>query len=223
MAEKSALPMGRQFMLNLLVRSLMADGGIEEAVITAICDGGFLKAGVDDKGKPITADVAATPLLQLVQQLLNNLTLHQMTYFKQVTICAYTRFQFEPLPYFSLQLLDVTMSGEEELSTLQPDRPAIDLLLVFQKTVQTIVFTEYMNITETQDKEKGISQQISLILPTFKKHINNIIHHILTLFFGNYRPLTLRDCHQEMVSVLNRAVKASGNDLYFRTNFSSLY
>jgi len=82
--EKSALPMGRQFMLNLLVRSLMADGGIEEAVVVAICDEGFLKAGIDDKGKPITADVAATPLLQLVQQLLNNLTVHQMTYFKQV-------------------------------------------------------------------------------------------------------------------------------------------
>jgi len=137
----------------------MADGGIEEAVIMAICDGGFLKAGVDDKGEPITADVAATPLLQLVQQLLNNLTVHQMTYFKQVTIFAYTAFQFEPLPSFSLQLLDVTMSGEEELSTLQPDRPAIDLLLVFQKTIQTIIFAEYMNITETQDKEKGISQQ----------------------------------------------------------------
>jgi len=84
--EKSALPVGRQFMLNLLVRSLMADGGIEEAVIMAVCDGGFLKAGVDDKGEPITADVAATPLLQLVQQLLNNLTVHQMTYFKQVTL-----------------------------------------------------------------------------------------------------------------------------------------
>ena len=41
------------FMLNFLVRSLMADGGIEEAVIMAVCDGGFLKAGVDNKGEPI--------------------------------------------------------------------------------------------------------------------------------------------------------------------------
>jgi len=47
------------------------------------------------------------------------------------------------------------MSREEGPSTLQPDRPAIDLLLVFQKTIQTIIFSEYMNVTETQDKEKG--------------------------------------------------------------------
>jgi len=59
------------------------------------------------------------------------------------------------------------MSGEEGPSTLQPDRPAIDLLLVFQKTVQTIIFTEYMNITETQDKEKGTLISLQILMQAF--------------------------------------------------------
>ena len=70
-------------MLNLLVRSLIADGGIEEAIMTAISD---VEVSTDSSGKeqPIIADMAATPILQLVQQLLNNLTIQQLTYFKQV-------------------------------------------------------------------------------------------------------------------------------------------
>ena len=82
LTENSTLPMGRQFMLNLLVRSLIADGGIEEAIMTAILD---VEVNVSSsKEQPITTDMAATPVLQLVQQLLNNLTIQQLTYFKQV-------------------------------------------------------------------------------------------------------------------------------------------
>ena len=47
------------------------------------------------------------------------------------------------------------MSEDEESSTIQLDRPAIELLLVFQRTVQAVIFAEYMKMTETQDKEKG--------------------------------------------------------------------
>lgn len=69
-------------MLNLLVCSLIADGGIEEAIIAAISD---VEVSVDStKEHPIITDMAATPVLQLVQQLLNNLTIQQLTYCKQV-------------------------------------------------------------------------------------------------------------------------------------------
>lgn len=47
------------------------------------------------------------------------------------------------------------MSEEDESSTIQLDRSSIDLLLVFQRTVQAVIFAEYMKMTETQDKEKG--------------------------------------------------------------------
>ena len=71
-------------MLNLLVRSLIADGGIEEAIMNAISD---VKVGMDSrKEEPIITDMASTPILQLIQQLLNNLTIQQLTYFKQVKI-----------------------------------------------------------------------------------------------------------------------------------------
>lgn len=84
LTENSTLPLGRQFMLNLLVRSLIADGGIEEAIMTAILE---VEVSVDSsKERPIIADMAATPILQLVQQLLNNLTIQQLTYFKQVKV-----------------------------------------------------------------------------------------------------------------------------------------
>ena len=71
-------------MLNLLVRSLIADGGIEEAIMTVISDVEVNVSSNSSKEQPIAMDMAATPVLQLVQQLLNNLTIQQLTYFKQV-------------------------------------------------------------------------------------------------------------------------------------------
>ena len=71
-------------MLNLLVRSLIADGGIEEAIMTVISDVEVNVSSSSSKEQPIAMDMAATPVLQLVQQLLNNLTIQQLTYFKQV-------------------------------------------------------------------------------------------------------------------------------------------
>lgn len=69
-------------MLNLLVCSLIADGGIEEAIMATILD---RETNTDtSKEQPIDPDMAATPVLQLVQQLLNNLTIQQLAYFKQV-------------------------------------------------------------------------------------------------------------------------------------------
>ena len=47
------------------------------------------------------------------------------------------------------------MGEEDDSSVIQLDRPAIELLLVFQRTVQAVIFAEYMKMTETQDKEKG--------------------------------------------------------------------
>ena len=139
-------------MLNLLVRSLIADGGIEEAIMTAISD--VEVSTNSSKEQPIIADMAATPVLQLVQQLLNNLTIQQLTYFKQVkNYCKSKILEF----CFNYQLSDVTMGEEDYSSAIQLDRPAIELLLVFQRTVQAVIFAEYMKMTETQDKEKGES------------------------------------------------------------------
>lgn len=55
-----------------------------------------------------------------------------------------------------VQLSDATVSEVEgESGVVQLDRPAIELLLVFQRTIQAVIFAEYMKMTETQDKEKG--------------------------------------------------------------------
>lgn len=90
-------------MLNLLVRSLIADGGIEVAIMTAISD---VEINTDDsKEQPITTEMAATPVLQLVQQLLNNLTIQQLTYFKQVNKNIVNGICKAPLINFSYQTL----------------------------------------------------------------------------------------------------------------------
>ena len=54
-----------------------------------------------------------------------------------------------------MQISVIAVSEEEESNVIQLDKSAIELLLVFQRTVQTIIFAEYMKMTETQDKEKG--------------------------------------------------------------------
>ena len=61
-----------------------------------------------------------------------------------------------------VQLSDATVSVqvEGESGVLQLDRPAIELLLVFQRTIQAVIFAEYMKMTETQDKEKGAQPSV---------------------------------------------------------------
>ena len=75
-------------MINLLVESLMADRGLEDALTTAIA------AEMKD-GRPVSlyearGDVEGTvPLLHLVRQLLGNATGKQLSELKKVcTLCA---------------------------------------------------------------------------------------------------------------------------------------
>ena len=71
------MPASRRFMIELLVNSLMSDGGLEAALDAAISseilstsDGGVVSLG---------GDVLAIPLMQLVEQLLANATMQSLT------------------------------------------------------------------------------------------------------------------------------------------------
>lgn len=79
----TALPAGQQFMIDLLVESLMADRGLEDALTMAIA------AEMKD-GKPVSLyevqgeGESAVPLLHLVRQLLGNATGKQLSALKKV-------------------------------------------------------------------------------------------------------------------------------------------
>ena len=78
------LPAGQQFMINLLVDSLMADRGLEDALTVAIAaevrDGRSVSLS-EVSGGP---ESAAVPLLHLVRQLLGNATGRQLSALKKV-------------------------------------------------------------------------------------------------------------------------------------------
>ena len=82
------LPAGQQFMINLLVDSLMADRGLEDALTVAIAaevrDGRSVSLSEVSGG----SESAAVPLLHLVRQLLGNATGRQLSALKKVCITA---------------------------------------------------------------------------------------------------------------------------------------
>lgn len=76
---KDTLPAGHQFMINLLVSSLMADQGLENALITAIA------YEVKDPAAILKKDrESSVHLLDLVRQLLGNASSTQMASLKHV-------------------------------------------------------------------------------------------------------------------------------------------
>ena len=83
-----ALPAGQQFMINLLVDSLMADRGLEDALTTAI-------AAEVKEGKSVAlyevggGSESTVPLLHLVRQLLGNATSRQLSALKKVSLPHY--------------------------------------------------------------------------------------------------------------------------------------
>ena len=92
---EDSLPAGHQFMIDLLVSSLMADCGLESALASAIaCESqdltfvqkpgggvaGMSVAGVEEAQSTI-------PLLQLVQQLISTSTSKQTALLKKVGTC----------------------------------------------------------------------------------------------------------------------------------------
>ena len=73
------LPPGQQFMIDLLVSSLMADKGLEDALSSAIAH------EVQDRTVVLPGGTdSAVPLLHLVRQLLGNATGKQLSALKQV-------------------------------------------------------------------------------------------------------------------------------------------
>lgn len=74
-----SLPKGQQFMIHLLVSSLMADHGLENALMSAIT---FETREHDTISEILSDD--AVPLLHLVRQLIGNSASMNLSYFKQV-------------------------------------------------------------------------------------------------------------------------------------------
>ena len=83
---ETSLPAGQQFMISLLVDSLMADRGLEGALTIAIAaevrDGGSVALYEVSGG----SESAVVPLLHLVRQLLGNATGRQLSSLKKVKI-----------------------------------------------------------------------------------------------------------------------------------------
>ena len=79
-AHGSSLPSGQQFMIDLLVNSLMVDQGLENALLTAIA------YEVQDPAAVLkVAEMeSSVPLIQLLQQLIGNSTARQLSFLKQV-------------------------------------------------------------------------------------------------------------------------------------------
>lgn len=80
--HRDPLPDGQQFMIQLLVSSLMADRGLEKALSSAITH-----EATSDQGMVMELTLShdqSVPLLHLVQQLIGNATSLHLTYFKQV-------------------------------------------------------------------------------------------------------------------------------------------
>ena len=81
LVQREALPKGQQFMIQLLVSSLMADQGLENSLRTAIA----METKDEEEilqGQQIQEQVV--PLLHLVQQLISNTTSVLLPYLKQV-------------------------------------------------------------------------------------------------------------------------------------------
>lgn len=79
--QEEVIPEGKQFMVDLLVSSLMADRSLEKALIAAI------DVDSHEPSSPSgTKDEQAFPLLHLVQQLITNSTNKQLIYFNQVRL-----------------------------------------------------------------------------------------------------------------------------------------
>ena len=82
--QRDPLPEGQQFMIQLLVSSLMADRGLEKALTSAIAH--ETSSDVDPVLELSLSHDQSVPLLHLVQQLIGNSTSMHLTYFKQVSI-----------------------------------------------------------------------------------------------------------------------------------------
>ena len=85
--QRDPLPEGQQFMIQLLVSSLMADRGLEKALTSAIAH--ETSSDVDPVLELSLSHDQSVPLLHLVQQLIGNSTSMHLTYFKQVSIHVY--------------------------------------------------------------------------------------------------------------------------------------
>lgn len=109
--DVTQMPAGRRFMIELLVNSLMADGGLEVAVDTTIQLESISKPGLT---LATASDAVVVPLMQLVEQLLATSTMHLIS---QIT-----------------ELAQNFLSDQPQLCPSRAARSAsLDLLLRFQR------------------------------------------------------------------------------------------
>lgn len=82
-SAENTIPHGHQFMINLLVSSLMVDRGLENALVTAIA------YEVQDPSAVLKPGVESTvPLLALVQQMITTSTAQCSAFIKEVRVLA---------------------------------------------------------------------------------------------------------------------------------------
>ncbi|CAI8025913.1 E3 ubiquitin-protein ligase HERC2 [Geodia barretti] len=126
------LPAGQQFMINLLVDSLMADRGLEDALTAAIA------AEVRD-GRSVTLsevsggpESAAVPLLHLVRQLLGNATGRQLSALKKLS-------EMEEEKEEEAEEREEVKAGNEAPTSEYSS--SLELLTLFQRLLLCIIYS----------------------------------------------------------------------------------
>ena len=135
--DMTQVPAGRQFMIELLVNSLMSDGGLEVALDTAI--------QVESVSKPVlistvASDATIVPLIQLVEQLLSTSTMHLLVHFTD--------------------LATTFLSDQPQLSPSRISRSAsLELLLRFQH----LLFGKFFTFSDNGQFAAGLCKFVVIL------------------------------------------------------------
>ena len=109
------------------------------------------------------------------------------------------------------------MREDEDAGVIQLDRPAMELLLVFQRTVQAVIFAEYIKITETQEKEKNKSITQLQDFPStpslhgavalLDKYVDILQAHVMQMLSLSCDVVSTSSCHfSRIASILEHGV-----------------
>ncbi|XP_019851476.1 PREDICTED: E3 ubiquitin-protein ligase HERC2-like [Amphimedon queenslandica] len=146
-----SLPKGQQFMIHLLVNSLMADHGLENALMSAIT---FETREQDTISEILSDD--AVPLLHLVHQLIGNSISMSLSYFKQL-----------------LQTCDIKKPTVIDDSELKSDSSAKGLLQLFQRLLLSNVFScSKTNEAQTRGALSVLIKYIAMV----QEYSNQVLH-----------------------------------------------
>lgn len=134
-ADVAQVPAGCRFMIELLVNSLMTDGGLEMALDMSIQVEGESGLKISPS---ITTDGTVVPLMQLVEQLLTSSTTNVMAHITELS----QRFQ----------------SNQPHTSRTRTDLASLDLLLQFQR----LLFGKLLTFSDTGQLASGMQSLISV-------------------------------------------------------------